>query len=65
MRVWPIEVRGPANRSEGLGAGLAWAPSIKVSYLGGQAGPGSVDKSEGLGGWAGPWPPNLSVVDLV
>ena len=27
---WLIEARGLANRSEGLGAGLAWALSIKV-----------------------------------
>ena len=33
VRGWPIEVRGLANRSEGLGAGLAQGP---------------VDKSEGF-----------------
>ena len=45
VRGWPIEMRslvnrnkGLANRSEGLGAGLAQGP---------------VDKSEGLGGRAG------------
>ena len=54
------EVRGLANRSEGLGrlasptdvrgwgAGLAWAPSIKMRGWD-RAGLGPVDKSEGLG----------------
>ena len=70
---WLIEVRGLANRSEGLGrpgpvdksegfgwAGLAQGPSIKVRDLGGWAGPGPVDKSEGLGGRAGPGPVDKS-----
>ena len=56
---WLIEVRdlankreGLANRSEGLGAELAWALSIKVNACGdGLAGP--VDKSEGLESRAG------------
>ena len=53
---WLIEVRGLANRSEGLTnrserlvAGLAWALSIKVTGIGGRTGLGPVDKSEGLG----------------
>ena len=54
---WLIEVRGLADRSEGLGwpgpvdkcegsgwAGRAQGPSIKVRALGGRAGPGPVDK---------------------
>ena len=41
-------MRGLANTSEGLGAGLAPALSIKVRDWD-QAGPGPVDKSEGLG----------------
>ena len=66
-----------ANGSEGFGAGLAWALS-KSDGFGGQAGPGPVDKSEGvagpgwpspvdkgLGGRAGPGPANRSVVNLV
>ena len=36
----------------GCGAGLAQGLSIKVRDLGGRAGLGPVDKSEGLG-WAG------------
>ena len=62
MALWDL-----ANRSEGLGARLAWAPSIKVRGWG-QAGLGPVDKSEGLGaglawalsievrGWRPGWP---------
>ena len=42
---WLIEVRGLANRSEGFGGR---ALSIKVKGLGGRAGPGPVDKSEGF-----------------
>ena len=37
---------------KGWGAGLAWAPSIKVRDLGGPGWPRPVDKSEGL--WDGP-----------
>ena len=85
---WLIEVRGPANRSEGLanrseglegragpgpvdksegflsikvrdwGAGLAQALSIKVRAWGAGPAQGPVDKSEGLGGRAGPGPKN-------
>ena len=64
---WLTEVRGLANRSEGLGRpgpvdksdGFGWAgrtqgPSIKVRGLEGWAGPSPVDKSEGVGGQAGP-----------
>ena len=58
-------MRGLANRSEGLGAGLPMALSIKVRDLGARLAQGLVDKSEGLGGWAGPGPGNRSVVDLV
>ena len=43
--VWLIEVRGLANRSEGLRAG----PVDKSEGFGGQAGPGPVDKFEGFG----------------
>ena len=67
-RTWDIRGSGPgvsnrsegfANRSEGLGARPAQALLIKVKDGEGRAGPGPVDKSEGLG--AG-WPmPNLSV----
>ena len=55
-QAWLIEVRGLANRSEGFGTGLAQALSIKVKALGGQAGPGPVDKSEGFGGPGRPRP---------
>ena len=49
----------PVDKSEGFGAGLAWALSIKVRGLG-QAGLGPVDKSEGLG--AGPaWALSIKV----
>ena len=43
---------GLANRSERLGAGLAWALSINVRS-GGPRLAGPVDKGEGLGGRAG------------
>ena len=63
---WLTDARGLANRSEGLGwpgpvdkcEGFRWARlaqglSIKVKgFIGGRAGPGPVDESEGLG--AGP-----------
>ena len=43
MRRWLIEVRGLANRSEGLGAALARALSIKVRGWGAGLAQGPVD----------------------
>ena len=67
---WLTEVRGLANRSEGLGwpgpvdksegfrwAGRAQGPSIKVRALGGRAGPGPSIK---VRGWVGPGRPRPS-----
>ena len=49
------------------GWGLGWPRALSINVRGWGAGlaQGPVDKSEGLGGWAGPWPANGSVVDLV
>ena len=60
---WLIELRGTANRSEGLGwpvpvdkkegfrwGGLAQALSMKVRGWGERASPGPVDNSEAFGG---------------
>ena len=46
-----------------LGAGLAQALLIKERALGGQAGPGPVDKSEGLGGPGRPRALSIKVRD--
>ena len=56
MPGWPIEVMGLANKSERLGGQAGLALSIKVRDLGARLAPGPVDKSEGLGGRAGPKP---------
>ena len=61
---WLIELRGTANRSEGLGwpvpvdkkegfrwGGLAQALSITARHLGGRAGQGTATRSEGFLGW--------------